>query len=146
MSKETAKRRISSVSERNYTFWSWILRSRHQRCSIKKGVLRNFSKFTGKHLCQSLFFNKVAGQAWILIFLWCIVTELSFSSNFWKDDDLLLYLILNALSRTRFILLVSLRLCNIQPNGKYPNCDSIKAFITILFYQRLWKEHCQQEH
>ena len=24
----------------------------------KKGVLRNFTKFTGKHLCQSLFFNK----------------------------------------------------------------------------------------
>ena len=27
----------------------------------KKGVLKNFAKFTGKHLCQSLFFNKVAG-------------------------------------------------------------------------------------
>ena len=27
----------------------------------KKGVLRNFVKFTGKHLCQSLLFNKVAG-------------------------------------------------------------------------------------
>ena len=26
-----------------------------------KGVLRNFTKFTGKHLCQRLFFNKVAG-------------------------------------------------------------------------------------
>ena len=26
----------------------------------KKGVLSNFAKFTGKHLCQSLFFNKVA--------------------------------------------------------------------------------------
>ena len=26
-----------------------------------KGVLRNFAKFTGKHLCQSLIFNKVAG-------------------------------------------------------------------------------------
>ena len=26
----------------------------------KKGVLRNFAKFTGKHLCQSLFSNKVA--------------------------------------------------------------------------------------
>ena len=35
-------------------------RSSHQRCSGKKGVLRNFAKFTGKHLCQSLFFNKVA--------------------------------------------------------------------------------------
>ena len=27
----------------------------------KKGALRNFGKFTGKHLCQSPFFNKVAG-------------------------------------------------------------------------------------
>ena len=26
----------------------------------KKGVLRNFAKFTGKHLCRNLFFNKVA--------------------------------------------------------------------------------------
>ena len=27
----------------------------------KKGVLRNFTKFIGEHLCQSLIFNKVAG-------------------------------------------------------------------------------------
>ena len=26
----------------------------------KNGVLRNFAKFTGKHLYQSFFFNKVA--------------------------------------------------------------------------------------
>ena len=38
-----------------------LLRSSHQRCSLLKGVLWNFSKFTGKHLRQSLFFNKVAG-------------------------------------------------------------------------------------
>ena len=36
------------------------------RCSrpevvCKKGVLRNFAQLTGKHMCQSLFFNKVAG-------------------------------------------------------------------------------------
>ena len=35
--------------------------SSHRRCSVSKGVLRNFAKFTGKHLCQSLIFNKVAG-------------------------------------------------------------------------------------
>ena len=29
---------------------------------FKKGVLKNFAKFTGKHLCQSLFFIKVAGM------------------------------------------------------------------------------------
>ena len=27
----------------------------------KNGILRNFTKFTGKHLCQGLFFDKVAG-------------------------------------------------------------------------------------
>ena len=35
-------------------------RSSHRKCSVTKGVPRNFSKFTGKHLCQSLYFNKVA--------------------------------------------------------------------------------------
>ena len=38
-------------------------RSSRQEVFCKKGVLRNFAKFTGKHLCQSLFFNKVAGLA-----------------------------------------------------------------------------------
>ena len=35
----------------------------------KRGALRNFTKFTGKHLCQRLFLNKVAGLVafpWIL--------------------------------------------------------------------------------
>ena len=36
-------------------------RRNHRRCSIKKSVLRNFAKFLGIHLCQSLFFIKVAG-------------------------------------------------------------------------------------
>ena len=36
-------------------------RSSHQRLSLRKDVLRNVVKFTGKHLCQSLFLNKVAG-------------------------------------------------------------------------------------
>ena len=37
-------------------------RSCCQEVFYKKGVLRNFAKFTGKHLCQSFFFNKVAVQ------------------------------------------------------------------------------------
>ena len=36
-------------------------RSSHHRSSARKGVLGNFSKVTGKHLCQGLFYNKVAG-------------------------------------------------------------------------------------
>ena len=37
-----------------------IDRSIHLSCSVKKGVLRNFTKFTRKHLCQNLIFDKVA--------------------------------------------------------------------------------------
>ena len=33
-------------------------RSSHQRCSVKKGVLRNFAKFTGKHLGHVSFLMK----------------------------------------------------------------------------------------
>ena len=35
--------------------------SSHRRCSLKEDVLENFSKFTGKRLCLTLFFIKVAG-------------------------------------------------------------------------------------
>ena len=35
-------------------------RNSHQRFSIKKSVLKNFAKFTGKYLCQCLFLNKIA--------------------------------------------------------------------------------------
>ena len=41
---------------------SKLFRTSHRRWSIKKGVLKNSQKFTGKHLCQSLFFNKAAGH------------------------------------------------------------------------------------
>ena len=28
---------------------------------LEKAILKDFAKFTAKHLCQSLIFNKVAG-------------------------------------------------------------------------------------
>ena len=40
---------------------SKTIRSSRTEVFSKKGVCRNFSKFTRKHLCQRLFFNKVAG-------------------------------------------------------------------------------------
>ena len=36
-------------------------RTSHQRCFVEIGILKNFPKFTGKHLRQSLFCNKIAG-------------------------------------------------------------------------------------
>ena len=34
------------------------------RSSRRKVFLQNFAKFTGIHLCRSLFFNKVARELW----------------------------------------------------------------------------------
>ena len=42
---------------------SSFLRNSHRSCSIRKGVLRNSTKFTGKHLCQSLFLIKLQVSA-----------------------------------------------------------------------------------
>ena len=42
-------------------FCCYMYRSNRPEVFCKKGVLRNFATFTGKHLCQSLYFNKVAG-------------------------------------------------------------------------------------
>ena len=58
----TKLREVNSVKGRNKLLYDIIqIRSSHQRCSVRIGVLRNFTKSTGKHLCQSLLFNKVAG-------------------------------------------------------------------------------------
>ena len=43
-----------------YSFIVENIRSSRPEVFCKKDVLRNFAKFTGKHLCQSLFYNKVA--------------------------------------------------------------------------------------
>ena len=57
-----------------YSYWSWStmqntfistqlstssspFRCSHWKCSVRKSVLRNFTKFRRKRLCQSLFFT-----------------------------------------------------------------------------------------
>ena len=47
----------------NYKMTNTINQKPPPEVFCKKGVLRNFAKLTGKHLCQSLFFNKVANSA-----------------------------------------------------------------------------------
>ena len=47
--------------------WSVVFGGSHWRCSTKKGVLKNLAKFSGKHLFQSPFFNRVVGWGLQLI-------------------------------------------------------------------------------
>ena len=48
-----------------FNFFKSFALQRNSRPEVfcEKGVLRNFARFTGKLLCQSVFFNKVAGAA-----------------------------------------------------------------------------------
>ena len=55
-----------------------------QRCSVKKSVLTNFTKFKGKHLCQRLFLNKAGLQeilAQVFSYEFCEI----FKSNFFTE-------------------------------------------------------------
>ena len=42
-----------------FTLQSWYIRSIHHMCSMKKGVLRNFAKFPGKHLWVSYLIKRL---------------------------------------------------------------------------------------
>ena len=81
------------------------MESSHRKFSLRKGVLRNFAKFTRKHLCQSFFLNKVAkhlfyraplgnlafhqvkphsiqiSTALYILHMSCLVVEMSFSKS-----------------------------------------------------------------
>ena len=49
--------------------------------SCKKGVLRNFAKFTEKHLCQGLFFNFIKKETMAQVFS-CEFYEISKNAFF----------------------------------------------------------------
>ena len=67
---------ISTKKVHSQQIISWY-RSSHWRCSVKKGVLKNFAKFKGKHLCWCLFLMKAWRPATLLkiesttgVYLW----------------------------------------------------------------------------
>ena len=63
-------------------YCSVCYRSSHLDMFIEKGILKNFAKLTGKHLCRSLFFNKVAGLRPVTLLKKRLAQV--FSCGFWK--------------------------------------------------------------
>ena len=52
-----------------------VYRSSHRRCSVKKGSLGNFAKFTGTHLRQRLFFIKKESLAQVFSGEFCEISK-----------------------------------------------------------------------
>ena len=89
-------------------------KSSHRRCSLRKGVLKNFIKFIGKHLCQTeSLFNKDAG-----------LKPLVFSCELWEifKNTLLqnttVRLLLNLKSKTIQLTFLRIKYNNKQRNYK----------------------------
>ena len=57
-----------------------FFRSSRPKVFCKNSVLRNFIKFTGKHLCQSFFFNKVKKETLAKVFSceFCEISKITF--------------------------------------------------------------------
>ena len=126
--------RIATIFAKSINELVWFIshnlyRSSHPEVFCKKGVLRNFAKFTGKHLCQSLSFNKVAGL-WLLMRLvrWKAVICFSMHKNLFKRLSLYLFFfirpfvsisILNFIANDLvvFLFLESLRLISFPHNS-----------------------------
>ena len=106
----------------------------------KKGVIKNFAKFTGKQLCWSVFCNKIEGL--------CLATLLKkILQNRCEFGKILLKPFLNAsllaasatLLSSILILLLSSLLSNIEPWGD--NIYNINKQQTNKekIYSQLWK-------
>ena len=50
-----------TISQLNYMKLNYLMIQKQPKVIYRKGDIKNFAKFTGKYMCQSLFFNKVAG-------------------------------------------------------------------------------------
>ena len=94
---------LNETSEEKYTLGVFsnlskafdTVRSCHQRCSVRKDILRNFAQFAGKQLCQSLFFKKVTvTKVTMLQVFSCKFCETSkntfFTEPLWATASLLL--------------------------------------------------------
>ena len=93
-----------------------------QRCSVKKGVFRNFAKITGKHLCQSLLFNNcnfIKKEALAQVFS-CEFCKI-FESTFFHRTPLVAASVLKTLFYTYFLL--KLHSLDIIPEKTWGNIE-----------------------
>ena len=72
-----------------------ISRSSHPRCSVRKGVVSNFAKLTGKQLCQACNFIKKETLAQVFS---CEFCEISKNTFFTEHLQIITSLIFKALT------------------------------------------------
>ena len=87
LSKRVLLQKQPAYLEPSQTFKMWLscennLRSNGPEVFCKEGVLKSFAKLTGKHLRQSLFFNKVIKKETLVQVLRCELCKISKNTFF----------------------------------------------------------------
>ena len=135
-----------------------IGRNSHWRYSVKKGILRNFAKFIGKHLCRVFFYNKVAGLKYLPVnFVKLLRTP--FLRNTSGRLTLIRWKFLNVRKRHLCLSLFSIKLRTWRPafllkkvfSGEYCKIFknsllvgtfcSLYFYVMIEFFGRLWVQN-----
>ena len=113
MSGNTPATPFSSLKKYRLSFFvTYIIltnfRSGHLRCSVRKSVLRNFAKFTGKRLCLSLYLNKVAGLETLAQGFSCEFCKISknkiFTEHVWATASKILFSSSTFISLSNYII------------------------------------------
>ena len=93
-------------------------RSSRPEVFCKKGVPKNFAKFTGKHLCRSLFLTKL--QALGLELYWKVVLR-NFAKFTWKHlcQSLFVNKTCNFMKKETLVQAFSCEFCEISKNTFY---------------------------
>ena len=114
-----------------------FFRSSCPKVFCKKGVLRNFVKFAGKHLCQSLFLNKVAALRPATLFqkrLWHRCFPVNFTkflrTSFLKEHLWWLLLVFQ-----NFEISTGKHLCWSLFSAKVFSCEYCKMFKKSFIYR-----------
>ena len=116
-----------------------VLRSSYRRCSLKKGILKNFAKFTGKHLCRSFFYQRDSDTG---VFSWILR---SFQEHLFYITAPSNYVCL--LKRELHALMLSYEFCKISQNSIF-----IEHFVEIVSvfanHKRIfdWNRWSNQKH
>ena len=126
-----------------------LIKSRSSRPEMlcKKGVLRKFAKFTGQHLCQSLFFNKFAGLRPATLLKkrpwhrWFPVNFVKFlRTPFFKEDfwwlllwikyciSFLFFLTFSCLINKAVCVIMTFKYCNLGPLTLTSHCTKNEVF------------------
>ena len=112
-------------------------RSSHPRFSVRKGVIRNLVKFTGKHLCQSVFiknnFIKKETLVQVFSFEFCEISKNTWWLNLFYTSLFSIKVIFERVVTSIFYIICYISVFNIAKECLFCFSNMSNAVVPLLF-------------